>query len=1331
MTERTHLLPPPIATTSLSAFNAATPVATREPLLTADIVDEEPYTIKCICDYQDDDGATIYCETCDTWQHIECFYHGNVEEASRDDFNHFCADCKPRALDRRKATERQRQQREDRSLHDTGDKKAKRPPSKSHKKKPKPFDGQINGSLYSNEAGHNNNKNGSPHDASFQPKKPKSSHRSHQSISSQTHKRSPSHNARSHAQNHPPSPVTTPPDLPDHFLFPTYSKQLRDLYDNDPGPQPLQTNSFANLNVTNDMSLWLRDPQKLKEDAGVNDSRDVFQMVKPDFDFSGYRWPELQVKSREIDTQDSILRLRYLSVIEPLRQKDSLVGELKGFVGFQKDYYAEETEGFARLCHPAPFVFFHPHLPLYIDTRHEGSQCRYVRRSCRANTTLDTYITNKSEYHFCILNERPLNPSEQITIPWDFRFKAEIKDRYLHLLGLSDDDNSAETEVSTSEYVELSDLISNVLSDYGGCACSLGTDCAFARFHRHYLGKLHSQSNGHKPKKARKSKPQISPTSTSQATNSRDASEGRQEHYDAEDDSRSTSGSVRSKPQSRDMTPFRHVSEGNGTGLTEQISEREKRKLVDIEKKFEMMDQAQPPRKKKRSYDGPPTNGSAASASANQAVPKTRHKSTSRQSISIPSSVQVNGTNGRQYKDAATSRQSSYSPAEKASPAAAISPALRQSSHPSPVASKSPIASIAGRNTYVNMSTQTDPVSNTWYSDDSSAIPKKTIVPLGKRLLSNRHKLRAEREAKRVEQQRVASMLAEVVKEAEFPTGLNLDPAAPSDLASKLSLPTSTVMEDPHPINTAPSTAKALPDEDVVMEDLTGSSTSNVPRPNSAPQLEPGSLSTDPSPNEALVNGSPVLKVKMPLTPTFPNSIQAMPPTSNGMTTPSLINGSTAQSPFANAHLPPAFSTSIINNVGQHPSPVKKKLSLSDYKARMKKLPESMSKPAVESDSVTRTASSQQRSPVMEEGKLPSVMEGSAIVESPSTDKVLDPLSSAGAPPKEATPGLNGIQSRVNTGLQIVSGEDPQGKSVTDEQAEQTAGGLHGEDAHGEAIFAHGTEPEEPEVEDGHVGGLEDDAARVSVEAQEAQAMEGAQGQGEGGVGGPRPAGDGGLKEAGAGVEAGQTVAGARDKTEELGGRVEEIGDLGQQEEEQGLGEVAEDGDAGEDGAGEVAVGVADENAGGVPIVGDEGEGDAEEGQEEVEGEEVRVGGRVGVGRGRHEVEGVVEDEQGGDDEGLRHLDAVDAGEDVDAVGAEDGDAGHVGVVQVAEIEEFAQVGSQRHGDDDAGDAKVDKVDDEDWDGGKGRDEELVSPADVEDVVANAEDGDGLKREDG
>ncbi|KIV87198.1 hypothetical protein PV11_02760 [Exophiala sideris] len=73
-----------------------------------DIPNEVEYTIKCICRYADDDGNTVYCPKCNTWQHIDCYYHGQkVPE------EHFCADCLPQNLDAKKATERQRKLREE------------------------------------------------------------------------------------------------------------------------------------------------------------------------------------------------------------------------------------------------------------------------------------------------------------------------------------------------------------------------------------------------------------------------------------------------------------------------------------------------------------------------------------------------------------------------------------------------------------------------------------------------------------------------------------------------------------------------------------------------------------------------------------------------------------------------------------------------------------------------------------------------------------------------------------------------------------------------------------------------------------------------------------------------------------------------------------------------------------------------------------------------------------------------------------------------------------------------------------------------------------------
>lgn len=95
-------------------------------------------------------------------------------------------------------------------------------------------------------------------------------------------------------------------------------------------------------------------------------------------------------------------------------------------------------------------------------------------------------------------------------------------------------------------------------------------------------------------------------------------------------------------------------------------------------------------------------------------------------------------------------------------------------------------------------------------------------------------------------------------------------------------------------------------------------------------------------------------------------------------------------------------------------------------------------------------------------------------------------------------------------------------------------------------------------------------------------------------------------------------MARAGDEAKELGDRVAKVEDLGDHEEQQRLGKVAEDGDDDEHHAGKVAVRVADEDARRVLVVPEQGEGDAEEGQQKIEREQVGVGRRVRVGR--HQV---------------------------------------------------------------------------------------------------------------
>ena len=75
------------------------------------IEEDDDYTIKCFCGFQFDDGNTIFCDRCETRQHIECYYFEHYRNGMAPDvtyIDHACVDCSPRAYDKRSAIERQK-----------------------------------------------------------------------------------------------------------------------------------------------------------------------------------------------------------------------------------------------------------------------------------------------------------------------------------------------------------------------------------------------------------------------------------------------------------------------------------------------------------------------------------------------------------------------------------------------------------------------------------------------------------------------------------------------------------------------------------------------------------------------------------------------------------------------------------------------------------------------------------------------------------------------------------------------------------------------------------------------------------------------------------------------------------------------------------------------------------------------------------------------------------------------------------------------------------------------------------------------------------------------
>ncbi|KAH7084769.1 hypothetical protein BKA63DRAFT_538910 [Paraphoma chrysanthemicola] len=100
--------------------------------------DEEGFdVIACICGSSEDDGNTVLCEVCETWQHIVCFYGPRPDIADV----HECAECRPRHLDQNatiKAQGRRRSGKDQTDAHyQDGGRLAERKVKQAVKQRPK------------------------------------------------------------------------------------------------------------------------------------------------------------------------------------------------------------------------------------------------------------------------------------------------------------------------------------------------------------------------------------------------------------------------------------------------------------------------------------------------------------------------------------------------------------------------------------------------------------------------------------------------------------------------------------------------------------------------------------------------------------------------------------------------------------------------------------------------------------------------------------------------------------------------------------------------------------------------------------------------------------------------------------------------------------------------------------------------------------------------------------------------------------------------------------------------------------------------------------------
>jgi hypothetical protein len=686
------------------------------------------------------------------------------------------------------------------------------------------------------------------------------------------------------------------------------------------------SNLYTDIGVANDISLWLNDRHALAEATGGLQPGQVFERV--DQPIENIETPQIARQS-EVDHNTTAHGLHpqwhFVTVESPVPM-NAYIGELKGLIGRKKDYCLDPSNRWDLLKHPEPFVFFPPHLPIYIDTRHEGTNLRYVRRSCNPNVQMKI-LTHASEsgYHFCLIATRDIEAGEEVTMGWEI--DSDIRHKLKE--GLK----------------KIEPWVACLLANFGGCACdkSRGRECLLERARRPLNADSEStpvakSTKGRKPKK-----PQVSPLSTGHATNSRAGSEAYNRNgVDDDQDNRSTSGSHKST--SRDITPATHFSLDGGDM---KMSDRERRKIQQQERLFEQLeyDEQHKGKRGKRNSAGSNLNTPSLSSSVRRS--------------SRPSVFEANADEQKQLGQPEPSpsgrhREHSYGVARKASGGSRVNDRLER--RPKPV--------------YVDSATQTEDHLPRTHPRPSS-VPRTRLL---KRPLSFKHKLLQQAMEERI--QREERMKSTAIKtEARSPALRDVASTKPSPSSPLVPQEESKmdVSEDAeHPAAPAPVTrpdiavqqdTSYVPSADVEMKDA---DVATEPRPPS-PKVEemPDALVTEqpskpPQPpplpelsTDTITSAVPFSTPDAP--PSKPIDLQVQPPSST--VTPvapssvplpaplpapgSLTGNAIAHSPgaIAPAQSPLSPAVSGIAN----PGPARKKLSLSDYTSRRAKLAQTQS----------------------------------------------------------------------------------------------------------------------------------------------------------------------------------------------------------------------------------------------------------------------------------------------------------------------------------------------------------------------------------------------------
>ena len=901
-----------------------------------DGVHEDDGQISCICGYIDDDGWTVACDSCNRWQHQLCYYPQFEDQSLPEDLQHYCVDCQPRPFDKHGARARQQLKREEQESLANG---IKRPPPKSHKKKVKE-PGYTNG--WPLDKSRHDRNSASPRDQPPPSKRPKTSHRTSDSINTTTAKGHSRKRTVSNV-NHSRS-LSRSPEIPTNF----YSEEFMRCYLDDQWTVT-HANLHNSIGVTNALSEWLSAPEDYFRDTHGLDKREVLMRWDGDLDDIPGK-PQLEIQQEHDDRlrdDDNNCPMWKVVTVKDAVANGGYIGELKGHVGFKDEYQQDPSNRWSLLHHPEPFVFFHPRLPIHIDARNEGTELRYVRRSCNPNAKLQILVTDQTDYRFCFMATQQIEPGMEVAVSWD------TSD------GLPELMRRGQSGLSGRDLHQLSSWVSTVLANCGPCACQ-SHQCLMFRFDRR--GELLNDQDEAQPirmpkAKRKKAAQHISPLNTQ--LNSRSGSEARK--VDVEDDptdSRSTPGSAGRDSASRDITPNTHYSHSGSLSAVPELSERERKKLAKEEEMFRRQEEERNgvKGKKKRNSGGSSLNTPNAT-----------------------SSKQLGFGGSSKYTDAGTSKQTGLPSAK---------PGRRQKSSSMQKTPPKTITRTVKRPKpeYVHAEVQCDMDKEDAEKRAQASQPRRPFLSTTQRLLQRCALNNARRKG--------PAAVAEAVKLMQIDDKMQVDRPTCATSPTKPSIPEIAQVDPP------PDASKDMDMKDASSDDRPASPVPVEASQKRAEEISPSSPghhhqhpthpSAPPWPSQAahsladapvtspLPQKPPEMHIQMPPPPA--NPFAGAPPTSSNES-PNNLTGPVMQSPMTLSASTPIFSPSVTAAVTA--SPARKKMSLSDY-TKQKKAKVQETSETVKADRESSPVSATAEAPILHPtaSELAKVMEsGSAIAE--------------------------------------------------------------------------------------------------------------------------------------------------------------------------------------------------------------------------------------------------------------------------------------------------------------------------------------------------------------